>query len=182
MGQLTRSGGRTERGQVSAELDIEQRGDTTSHRPPSAASVALVWLDAATAVVALWVDGPTIERLTSDVPSRHRSTGHLRHDPAVRHGGGGPATDLIDHDRAERRRAFVRQVAGHVPDQADVWILGPGGTREELAAWLESLDRRAGRSRTVTTQPSGRLTERQLVARLRELSGSAPRRRVVGRH
>ncbi|HSL76351.1 MAG TPA: hypothetical protein VK867_05360, partial [Candidatus Limnocylindrales bacterium] len=53
------------------------------------ASTALVWIDAREAtIVRVSGDGATVRRLESEVPAHHRSTGHVRHEPSVRHGGG----------------------------------------------------------------------------------------------
>jgi hypothetical protein len=51
----------------------------------------LVWIDAREAVIARWQGGEShLERLHSDVPAHHRSTGHVTYDPAVGHGGVAP--------------------------------------------------------------------------------------------
>jgi hypothetical protein len=57
---------------------------------PRHPALTLVWIDAREAVVVRWVAGTSVvERIESDVPAHHRATGHVRHDPNVRHGGGG---------------------------------------------------------------------------------------------
>ena len=49
---------------------------------------ALVWIDSHEAIVVRWEDDQArIERVQSDVPDHHAATGHVRHDPAIRHGG-----------------------------------------------------------------------------------------------
>lgn len=52
-----------------------------------------VWIDSRGAVIVRWQDDrPRLERVASEVPAHHRATGHVRHDPGVRHGGGPPQT------------------------------------------------------------------------------------------
>ncbi len=140
-----------------------------------------VWIDGTSAMVARWTGRAIVERVLDEVPSHHRSTGRVRHDPAVRHGGGGIVADQLDRDRLRHRGAHLRHVASLVPDSGPVLVLGPGSAREELARELTNADRRHRRARPVRCEPSGRVTERELVARLRESVGEAPGRRVVGR-
>ena len=118
--------------------------------------ITLAWLDAEEAIL-LRCPGigsppgdPVPERLSSDVPSRHRAPGHVRHDPRVRPGGG------IPDDRLERRREPAH---------------------ERRVAELRAGDSRVRRARPVESRPAGRMTDRQLVARLRQSAGVAPERR-----
>ncbi len=140
----------------------------------------LVWLDVESATVARWIDGPRLVRLDSQVPMHHKSTGHVRHDPLCRHGGGGSPQKAGDPHRIEHLREFVKAVAAQIPTDEDVEILGPGTVREQLAAYLQGEDRRHGHVRAVRTEPAEALTTRQLVARLRVLVGANPPRRTVG--
>lgn len=138
--------------------------------------VTLVWIDTDDALIVRWDGSATIERVTSDVPPRHRSTGHVRHDPEVRHGGGGPPTDRLERDRKRRLERFIEQVATRVPPAEAVHIVGPGVVRKRLGRVLRAEDRRLGRDRTVDSGAAAQLTERQLVADIRTLSGDpAPR-------
>lgn len=147
----------------------------------AATTSTVVWVDGTSAVVARWAGGPIVERVVSEVPAHHRSTGHIRHDPAVRHGGGGVIAEQVDRDRRLHRADHLRRVAALIPEASDVQVLGPGQARLELAASIRAADGRCGRTRRVETSASGRLTEGQLVARLRETVGQAPARRRVGR-
>ncbi|MHB8891572.1 MAG: hypothetical protein ACYC65_05945 [Candidatus Limnocylindrales bacterium] len=140
------------------------------------AATTLVWIDSEEAIIVRWADRATVERIHSDVPGRHRSTGHVRVDPTVRHGGGsGPE----DAERARRAHlaAFVEDVAERLPPDGDVLVVGPGMVRERLERSLRADDRRLGRHRHVHAAASERLTEQELVAHVRELAGDAPRRR-----
>jgi hypothetical protein len=118
-----------------------------------------------------------VERIRSDVPGRHRSTPHVRVVPTVRHGGGGASAEAAERARREHLRAFLDEVAGHVPDGDDVTVVGPGLLRARLERNLRAEDRRHGRGRHVHSAAAERLTEQELVAHVRAIAGDAPRRR-----
>lgn len=145
---------------------------------PATQATLIVWIDADQAVLARWDGESRIERIASDVPAHHESTGHVRFDPSVRHGGGGAAQDKIERDRAGHLRAYLTDVAKMIGPYENVEILGPGTVREELARLLRGDDLEHGRHRVVDTAASPPLTDRQLIARLRDRMGEpAPRRR-----
>lgn len=131
----------------------------------------LVWIDAEEAVLVRWDGEPHVGRLRSDVPGRREATGHVRHDPTVRHGGGGAAQDKIERDRDGHLRAFVGAVAAGIDPGEDVEIVGPGTVRTDLARLIVNEDRRHGRERSVIVEAARPMSERQLVARLRERIG-----------
>ncbi len=146
------------------------------------ADCTLVWIDAREAVIGHWHAGEVrLERLRSDVPSHHRSTGHVRHDPAVRHGGGA-AQDAGEANRLEHLARFIDLVATHVPPDGELLILGPGTVRDRLGHRMRETERHGAGAREITVQTAGRLTEPQLTARLRNLAGVQPRRRTIGAH
>jgi hypothetical protein len=148
--------------------------------PASRATV--VWIDGRRATVAHWVGHPIVATFEADVPSRHRSTGHIRHDPSIRHGGGGVPDDRIARDRAGHVARHLDRVVDAIPTSGPVLVLGPAELGEKLAARLRAADRQAHRVRPIDIEHSGPLTERQLVARLRALGGSPPKRRIVSDH
>ena len=157
----------------------------TAARPPVTANVgragALVWIDAREAVIVRWVDGASsVERLESDVPAHRRSTGHVRHDPMTRHGGGGASQTAGEPRRLEHLDRFVEEVADRLAGDEDVVLLGPGTVYERLEARLREIDAQGRRSRPIIARPADRLTERQLIAQLREHLGASARRRRVG--
>ena len=161
-----------------ARLRREPRSRRPS--PEHTRHVTLVWVDAREAVIASWSGGAAdLKHLESDVPARHRSTGHLRHRPEVRHGGGRPSQNALERHRQEHLARFVEQVARRLPDDEDVVILGPGHVRDRLARQLASSDIQHRGERTVSVEPVGRLSERQLIARLRTLQGATPTRQKV---
>lgn len=140
--------------------------------------VTLVWIDARSAIVATWEHGEAhTERVSGDVPPHERSVGHVRIDPTVRHGGG-QRQDKLDHRRNDHERAYLDDVAGHLPTSGPIEIIGPGPLRLRLVHRLQS----PSDGSPLTTAPSGPLTEAQLLARLRELAGQpAPRQLATTR-
>jgi hypothetical protein len=148
------------------------------HAHAADVATTLVWIDSEEAIIVRWADRATVERIRSDVPGRHRSTGHVRVDPTVRHGGGS-APEAAEKARRARLAAFVEDVAEHLPPDGDVMVVGPGMVRERLERSLRADDRRHGRQRHIHAAPAERLTEQELVAHVRALAGDAPRRRGV---
>jgi len=141
----------------------------------------LVWIDARGAVIVRWRGNRArVEREESIVPDHHRATGHVRHDPAVRHGGGGAPQTADEPHRLEHLARFVDQVASRLPPDDDLVILGPGTVREHLERHVRETDERHGRSRGISCEASPRLTDRQLIARVRHTAGADPLRRTVG--
>lgn len=141
----------------------------------------VVWIDAREAVIARLEDyGARLEHLEFDVPAHHRTTGHVRHEPTVRHGGGGPQQTAGEPQRLEHLARWVDRVADALPVDDDLLIIGPGTVRERLARRLRTSDEHHRRDRRVTCEACHRLTGHQLVARLRHETGVEPRRRTVG--
>lgn len=138
---------------------------------------ALVWIDSHEAIVVRWEDDRArIDRLTSEVPDHHTSTGHLRHDPAIRRGGG-QSQDTEELRRHEYLSRFLKDVTHRLPHDADLTVLGPGETHEHLVKTIRASDAEHHHVRKVAGRRSSRKTDRQLVALLRELEGEeAPRR------
>jgi hypothetical protein len=143
--------------------------------------VALVWIDSAEAVIVRWHgDRARLEHVESEVPAHHRATGHVRHDPAVRHGGGGSPQDAGEPHRLEHLQRFVVDIANRLAPADDLLILGAGTVHERLARQLSESDERRGRHRDIACEASRPLTDRQLIARLRRFGGVEPRKRSVG--
>jgi hypothetical protein len=141
----------------------------------------LVWIDATEAIIVRLHGGRArIECVESDVPPHRRATGHVRHDPAIRHGGGGSPQTAGEPHRIEHLKRFVLDVADRSGSVDDLLILGQGTVHERLARHLAESDANHGRHRAITCEVSPRLTDRQLIARLRRFAGVEPRRRTVG--
>lgn len=159
---------------------------TTTCRPvrtekEESRAATLVWIDAEQALIVPLRGGEArLERVESEVPPHHRATGHVRHDPAVRHGGGGSPQSAGEPHRIEHLKRFVGDVANRLSPRDDLLILGPGTVHERLAEELSESDAHAGRHRNIASKASGALTDRQLIARVRRFAGAEPRRRTVG--
>ena len=107
----------------------------------------LVWIDAREAVIVRWQDEEAqLERLDSEVPAHHRSTGHVRHDPGIRHGGGGAAQTAGEPHRIEHLGRFVEGIADRLGPDDDLLIIGPGTVRERLEHRVRAMDEHQGRS------------------------------------
>ena len=146
-----------------------------------ARSNTVVWIDAREAIIIRWQDTAAhLERVSSEVPAHHRATGHVRHDPAIRLGGGGPPQTAGEPHRLEHLARFVEDVADRLAADSDLLILGPGTVRERLERQVRERDERHGNHRDVTSEASPPVTDRQLIARLRHLAGADARRRTVG--
>ena len=141
----------------------------------------LVWIDAREAIVVRWADGESsVVRLESDVPAHRKSTRHVRHDPLMRGGGGGTPLTAGEPRRLEHLDRFIQEVAEGLAGDEDVVVMGHGTVHERLATCLRGIDVQNGRSRAISVRRADRLTERQLVAELREHLGASPPRRLVG--
>lgn len=141
-------------------------------------SAALVWIDARDATVVRWHGpGAAVQRLLSEVPAHHHATGNVRQAAPGCPGGGAQPRAAGEQHRVEHLTRFIAEVVERIPPDDDVLILGAGTVREQLTRRLVESDRHHGRSRSVRGEASGRLTERQLVARVRILAGVEPRRR-----
>ena len=148
-------------------------------RRVEATPAVLVWIDSREAVIVTIVDhDASVQRVWSDVPAHHRSTGHMRHDPSTRHGGGGDAT-AGEPRRLEHLEAFCKRVASRIPTTMDVVVLGPGTVRHHLEHRL----REGGGpvpTRRVEALAAGRMSDHQLIAWLRRYMDEEPRRSTVG--
>lgn len=154
-----------------------RRPGMTLHRERA----ALVWIDSREAIIVRLADqDATVERLESDVPAHHRATGHVRHEPGTRHGGGRDQSAGEPH-RLEHLERFIEAVAAALSEVDDVLLLGPGTVREHLERRLRERAQALGRpALRLTTEPAARATDRQLIVRLRHHLGEEPRRRTMG--
>lgn len=143
-------------------------------------TLALVWIDARLARIVRWRDGVVTETIMSGVPPHVRTTAHVRHDPADRHGGSGRGQDDAERRRNEYLRAFLKSVAARLRHEGRIEILGPGTVGERLATHLRrSTGRRLPPPVVIATRAAW-LSERQFAARLRERLGMERRRGAVG--
>lgn len=141
----------------------------------------LVWIDSRDAVIVRLREGEArLARVESEVPAHHRATGHVRHEPAIRHGGGGSPQTAGEPHRLEHLKRFVTEVAGRLDPDDELLVLGPGTVHERLARQIADGDEHRGHARAIVCEASPPVSDRQLVARLRRFSGVEPRRRTVG--
>jgi hypothetical protein len=160
---------------------LDQAAARSPREHPAAPPTTLVWVDSREAILVRWIDDrPAVERIESEVPAHHRSTGHVRYGPFDRHGGTGPRTSTAESHRLEHLARFVDEIAGRIPREDDLVLLGPGTVRDHLALRIRQLDTRHRVRRNIRCEAARRLTIRQLVARLRIAMGDEPRRRTVG--
>ena len=141
-------------------------------------TASVVWIDADKATVWRWHDGEDslLQRLVSEVPAHHKSTGHIGEAGGERHGGSGPRSGQEGH-RREHLRVFLSQVERILPPDDDLLLLGDGVVVEYLAVRLHSDNVKHRRERRLEVAHSGPLSDPQLVARLRAFAGDpAPRR------
>jgi hypothetical protein len=144
------------------------------HARIAEAATTLVWIDSEEAIIVRWADRATVERIRPDVEGRRRSREAERVDPTEGHGSGGSEADVAERAGREPLRAFLEEVAAHVPENDDVTVVGPGPVRERLERSLRTDDRRHDRRRQVRSASAERLTERELVAHVRALAGDDP--------
>ena len=152
-------------------MDDDRRAPSAPERPR-----ALVWIDTREAIIVRWEEEQArIDRVTSEVPDQHRSMGHIRHDPAVRHGGG-RAQEAEAARRQEYLHRFLKDVVHRVPPATDLTVLGPGTVHEHLIKVIRAADLEHHDVREVVGRRSSRLTVASFVAVLRELEGDEPLR------
>ena len=95
--------------------------------------------------------------------------------PPIRHGGGRDQ-HADEPRRAEHLGRFLADVARRLDGEPDVVIVGPGEVREHLARLVRGPAGFGSPDVLVHTEPASRMTDRQLIALLRELNGHTPRR------
>jgi hypothetical protein len=141
----------------------------------------IVWIDSREAIIVRLRKGRTrLERVASEVPAHRRATGHVRHEPAIRHGGGGSPQTAGEPHRLEHLKRFVTRVAGRLAPDDGLLVIGPGTVHERLARQVTESDKHRGHPRAIVCEASPPLSDRQLIARVRRSSGVEPRRRTVG--
>lgn len=152
------------------------RTDMDDPRPTT-----LVWIDSQAAVIVRLEDGRTrLERAESEVPPHRRATGQVRHEPTVRHGGGGSPQTAGEPHRLEHLGRFVKDVARRLAPGDTLLVIGPGTVHERLARQVAAGDKHRGLPRPIVCETSPPLSDRQLIARLLRFAGVEPRRRRVG--
>jgi hypothetical protein len=73
-------------------------------------------------------------------------------------------------------RVFFAQVGAAVPAHDDVLLVGDGEVVEHFAAHVRTHDTATGAARRIELAKSGPITDRQLLARMRDFAGFPPPR------
>lgn len=127
-----------------------------------------VWISADSAMVLRWSPEVTVRhRIDSTVAGRHRSTGR---PPVERQGDEG--------HRDEHMRAFFDQIARVLAVEDDLLLIGDGEVVEHFAGRVRDDDENHGRRRRIEVEKSGPVSERQLLARIRDFAGSPAKRQL----
>jgi hypothetical protein len=146
-----------------------------------------VWLDHRRAIVVRLVgDEATSQTIPSDVGGRPRraggSAGATAKATARAPAGGrraGPqqavAEDRLDRKRTQALRRYYGRVAAAVSGAGSIFVMGPGEAPGEFVAELKRDPRLAGALSGV--ESTDKMTEPQIVARVREKFGREARRR-----
>jgi hypothetical protein len=128
-----------------------------------------VLISASSATVLRWSPERTVRhRIDSTVPGRHRSTGR---PPTERNPSG-------EGHRDEHMRTFFAEVAAALPVDDDLLLVGDGEVVEHFAEQVRTDDDSHGRERRVEVEKGGRLSERELLARIRAFAGSPAERHL----
>ena len=127
-----------------------------------------VWISASSAIVLQWGPNGVANRaqIESLIEGRHRSTGR---PPTSNHPAG-------EGHRDEGMRVFFARVRAAVSADDDLLLVGDGEVVDHFADQIKAHDLGRGSARRVELVKSGPLTERQLLARMREFAGSPARR------
>lgn len=156
------------------------RSQAALRDPAPEECVALVSISASRATILRWRNGEVTQlELPSHVPGRHKATGHVRHDPMVRHGGSGPGQDEVERQRNERIAQFLARVLDAVRTDDRIVVVGSGRLPAELTRRLEEAEHGRPRPRPIRLDHAGHATDRQLRARLLAEAGHPPRRRTA---
>ena len=133
---------------------------------------------------AIWVSGPEawlvrqkgdewrLEKLFSEVPHKHRTTGGRRGNRPYLHGSVNPS-GREDEKRRNALTQFLDNIVTSADDIEQLYLLGPRPTSHALLRQFEV----SGKAQKVKGQiATDRLTERQVIAKVRSSFGAdAPR-------
>ncbi len=124
-----------------------------------------IWIDHTEAILVFLNGGQaTVERIDSLAES------HFRHSGGARSGGANVAQSVSKEQKADERREhqyhrFYRQVIKEAGDADTMFIFGPGEAKIELAKEIKKIKGRP--KRTVAVETSDKLTENQIVAKVK---------------
>jgi hypothetical protein len=133
-----------------------------------------IWLDSGSAILVFLSDGRTsIQRIESGVESRFRTSGGSRSKSPY-----GPQ-EVASESKAENRRKrqherYFRKIFVEIARGREFLILGPGETKLHFATAIRMERALSGRLRKVET--ADRMSERQLIAKVKKFFLSDPAR------
>jgi len=123
-----------------------------------------LWIDHKKAViVSLSEKGETVEKIESG--AKHiewRARGRRRSADGAQYAQG---EDQLDNQFMEQLKKYYGQVSAVLQGASEVLILGPGEARTELKTHLA---RARGPARKIRVEPADKMTDRQIVARVRD--------------
>ena len=129
-----------------------------------------VWIDHREAiVVSISEKGESVTKIASNAESHHRLSGGARSRTPY-----GPqdvaSEDRIEHRHMQQLHRFYGKVKNAICRADAIFIFGPGEAKWEFRKELK--EPRALFSRIVGTEPADKLTDEQMVAKVRAFFGS----------
>lgn len=123
-----------------------------------------LWIDHKQAViVTVHEKGETVQKIESGAKRiEWRGKGRRRAADGAQYAQG---EDQLDNQFMEQLKRYYDRVAVLLKGAGSVLILGPGEARTEFKSRLE---REKGPPREIQVEPADKMTERQIVARVRE--------------
>jgi hypothetical protein len=126
-----------------------------------------IWIDHRQAVIVSITDeGETIKRMDSDIERKVRLSGGSR-TAETPYGPQHVSVDGKQQERINRQlRQYYQEIIQRIQDATKILILGPGKAKTELKKELEKS--RGLVAKKITLEPADKMTERQVVAKVRQ--------------
>jgi len=123
-----------------------------------------LWIDHKQAViVTIQEPGETVQKIESGAKRiEWRGKGRRRSADGAQYAQG---EDQLDNQFTEQLKKYYGRVALLLKGVSGILILGPGEARTELKSHLE---REKGPPREIHVEPADKMTDRQIIARVRE--------------
>jgi hypothetical protein len=129
-----------------------------------------LWIDHKQAViVTVHEKGETVQKIESGAKRiEWRARGRRRSADGAQYAQG---EDQLDNQFMEQLKKYYDRVEALLKGASSILILGPGEARTEFKTRLE---REKGRPREIQVEPADKMTDRQIVAKVREHFKSKP--------
>lgn len=126
-----------------------------------------LWIDHfQTVIVSITDNGETIKRIDSDIERKVRLSGGSR-TAKTPYGPQQVSVDGKQQERINRQlRQYYQEIIQRIQDATKILILGPGKAKTELKKELEKS--RGLVAKKITLEPADKMTERQVVAKVRQ--------------